>query len=110
MDVWRDATQTVGPEHPLYFLHAGETAADQMVEEWATAAQDADPSATPRVDTLMYHAAVTGDDPQASRRRNEWLVGEQHELCVVFVVREDEKLPLAELARERGVTVWPYVQ
>jgi predicted nucleic acid-binding Zn ribbon protein len=110
MDVWHDATQTVGPEHKLCLVHAGETAADQMVEEWATAVREADPSAPLRVDTLVCAAGMDKDAPDASRRRDEWLVDEPSDLCVVFAVREDEELPLAELAREGGTSVWRHVQ
>ncbi|GAB1331682.1 DciA family protein [Streptomyces sennicomposti] len=110
MDVWHDTAQTVGPEHPLYFLHAGETAADQMVEEWAAAVRPAAPSAPHHVDTMTYGATVDNTDPDALRRRDEWLAGKPHDLCVVFAARDDEKLPLAELARERGTTIWRHVQ
>ncbi|MGW7603204.1 DciA family protein [Streptomyces antimycoticus] len=110
MDVWHDMTQTVGPEHQLCIAHTGETAADQMVEEWATAVRNAGSSTPPRVGTFVYPATVDRDDPAASQRRNEWLVGEQRDLCLVFAVQEDEKLPLAELACERGTTVWQHVQ
>jgi predicted nucleic acid-binding Zn ribbon protein len=110
MDVWHDAAQTVGPEHPLYFLHSGETAADQMVEEWAAAIRPADLWAPHHVDTMTYSETVDDTDPDALRRRNEWLAGKPCDLCVVFAARNDEKLPLAELARERGATIWRHVQ
>ncbi|MFI1606958.1 DciA family protein [Streptomyces griseofuscus] len=106
MDVWHDATQTAGPEHPLCLLHAGETAADQMIEEWATSVRATDLPAPPGVDTFTYLGTVPQGDAEAQRQRNEWLVGTKRGLCVAFVVREDEQLPLAELARERGATVF----
>lgn len=106
MDVWHDVTQTVGPEHPFCLLHAGETAADQMIEEWATSVRATDLPAPPRVDTFTYLGTVTQGDVETHRQRNEWLVGTERDLCVTFVAREDERLPLAELARERGATVF----
>lgn len=84
------------------------------MEEWATAVRDADPSAPLRVDIFVYPATVDRDDTESCHRRHEGLVGEQRDLCVVFAVREDEKLRLAEfareLARERGATVWRHVR
>ncbi|MBZ9644845.1 hypothetical protein [Streptomyces sp. PSKA30] len=67
-------------------------------------------SAPLRVDTIVHPATVDKNVPDASRRRNEWLVGKRHDLCVIFAARDDENLPLAELARERGMTLWRHVQ
>ncbi|MGW3038129.1 DciA family protein [Streptomyces sp. NPDC001178] len=110
MDVWHDVAQTVGPEHPLYLLHTGETPADQMVEEWVATVREPGVSAPHHVDTMTYGATVDNTDSDALRRRDEWLAGKPHDLCVVFAVRDDEKLTLAELARERGTIVWRHVQ
>ncbi|MYU23530.1 DciA family protein [Streptomyces sp. SID8352] len=106
MDVWHDATQTAGPEHPLCLLHANETAADQMIEEWATSVRSTDLPTPPHVDTFTYLGTVSQGDADARRRRNEWLVGTERDLCVAFVVSEGEKLSLAELARESGAAVF----
>lgn len=78
-----------------------------MVADWVTAVGDADPSTPLFVDT---YPDTVDDAPDAPRRRNEWLVGEQRDLCLVFVAREDEEPLFAELARERGLTVWQHVQ
>ncbi|MFY4721480.1 hypothetical protein [Streptomyces sp. LaBMicrA B280] len=108
MEVWHDATQTVGPEYHLYFLHAGETAADQMIEEWVMTVRSSDLSTG--VEAMGYQGSVNEGEVEASRRRNEWLVGTENNLCIAFAAKEDQKLPLAELARERGTTVWRHVQ
>ncbi|WP_405856881.1 DUF721 domain-containing protein [Streptomyces sp. NBC_01515] len=110
MEVWHDVTQAFGPEHELRFVHASETAADRMVEAWVTAVADVDPTRPPRIDAFVSRAAVAADDREGARRRNEGLVGEQFDLCVVFAVQEDETLSLAALAREHGVPVWQHVQ
>lgn len=110
LDTWHDAVQTVGPEHPLWVEHAGETAADQMVEEWAAQVNSTHPSTFLPVGTFAREANTAQDGPDAARRRDERLVDQEPDLCLVFAAREDEEVPLAELARERGLSVRRFVE
>lgn len=110
LDTWHDAVQTAGPEHPLWVEHAGETAADQMVNEWGDRVNSANPSIPLLVGTFVREANTAQDGPDAARRRDERLVDQEPDLCLVFAAREDEEIPLAELARERGLSVRRFVE
>ncbi len=108
MDVWHDATQVFGPEHPLWIAHSGETAADQVVEEWVDAIQRA-PLPRP-LDAFAFKANVDRDGPESVRRRNERLVAGHHDLRLVFAARAGKSLPLADLACDRGLPMWQHTQ
>ncbi|MFM9700949.1 DciA family protein [Streptomyces europaeiscabiei] len=110
LDTWHDAVETVGPGHLLRLQHAGQTAADQMVEDWATQANGKDPSSPWLVQALEVGTNPDWDGPDDTRRSDLRFVARQPDLCLVFGAREDEELPLAELARERGMSVWQHVQ
>ncbi|MFI1700396.1 DciA family protein [Streptomyces bobili] len=110
LDTWHDAAQTVGPEHPLQVEHPGETAADQMVEEWGARIASVDPRIPLFVNSFAREAHTDREGPDALRRRDERLVDREPDLCLVFAAREDEDFPLAELARERGLPVRRFVE
>lgn len=110
LDTWHDAVQTAGPEHPLRVEHAGETAADQMVTEWGDRVTSTDPTVPLFVDTFAREPNTVQDGPDAARRKDERRLDREPDLCLVFAAREDEKIPLAELARERGLSVRRYVE
>ncbi|WP_331732775.1 DUF721 domain-containing protein (plasmid) [Streptomyces sp. NBC_00015] len=110
LDTWHDAVQTVGPEHPLQVEHTGETAADQMVEQWGARITSANPRIPLFVHTFAREAHTDQDGQDAVRRRDERLVDREPDLCLAFAAREDEEFPLVELARERGLPVRRFVE
>ncbi|MFD9151726.1 DciA family protein [Streptomyces diastaticus] len=109
MDVWFDASQTEGPEHPLFLTHAGETEADQMVEKWATDINDAAPLTSLRVLTYLLPPSPRQTD-SAQRQENNRLADGPYDLCVEFAAHEGERLPLAELARKCDVNTWQHLE
>lgn len=109
MDVWFDASQTEGPEHPLFLTHAGETEADQMVETWATDINDTTPLTSLRVRTYLLPPSARQTD-SAQHQENDRLADGPYDLCVEFAAHEREHLPLAELARKCGVNTWQHLE
>jgi hypothetical protein len=110
LDTWHDAVETAGPGHLLRLHHTGQTAADQMVEDWASQVNGTDPSSPWLVHAFEIETNPDWDGPDNTRRSDLRLVARQPDLCLVFAAREDEKLTLAELARERGMSVRQHVQ
>ncbi|MFF8790819.1 hypothetical protein [Streptomyces sp. NPDC015125] len=109
MDTWHDATQIAGPEHALWLEHAGDTVADRHVDTWASGVNPPALSVPLLVHTFSRKADMNRHGPDAFRLRDEALIAQHPDLCLVFTAHPDEPIRLAGLARDKNIPIRCYV-
>jgi hypothetical protein len=102
LQTWHDATEAFGTEHTLILEHGCETPLDRFVSEWVARLQLPDGagliSAPVAADTARHY-------DQAISIRDQQMVARRPDLCLAFVHRPSEVLPLEEQASAAGIPV-----
>lgn len=103
LQTWHDAGEAFGKEHTLVLEHGCETTVDRLVHEWAGSilrlgADDFPVSSPMPADTSTHYG-------QAQELRDQQMIDRRPALCLAFVCRPDEVLPLEERAAKAGIPV-----
>nr|WP_237533035.1 DciA family protein [Streptomyces sp. SID685] len=102
LQTWHDAIEVCGTEHTLILEHGCESAVDRFVSEWVARLQLPDEAGLVSVpvaaDTARHY-------DRATVVRDQQLVARRPDLCLSFVTRTGEVLPLEEQASAAGIPV-----